>query len=64
MSLDLSQLLRVHRLRCECKPPVIHEEVEGMRDTTRCVKCSGWFTLRVGTQDELDRLIKEFPPSV
>lgn len=47
--------------RCKCHGPDL-EETPGLPQCLRCVKCKGWFTMRVSSLDELAKFRECFAP--
>lgn len=43
--------------RCGCPEGEI-EQVPGHPQCLRCIKCGGWFTMRVSSLDELDEVMR------
>lgn len=47
--------------RCKC-PTVEFEEVPGLAQCLRCVKCRGWVAMRLSTMEDLARFRECFAP--
>ena len=47
--------------KCNCFSSEL-EEVDGLPNCTRCLKCGGWFALRVSNDNTIAKLLAAFPP--
>ncbi len=58
---------KLHNGRCQCASAEL-EETPSLPNATRCVKCGGWFALRISSMADLERFRECFatpdlPPS-